>query len=398
MTPSGVRFLPPALLLLTALSGCGGGDPSTLWDNAQAAWKAGEFERAEEALKGLAGARPLTVPERLLRAQVARDRGRIDEAVLALGELGRAADPAEEAVLASTLGTLELLRHHFRDAEVALSRAVALDPSRAEARRELINLYAAQGRRAEAALQFQALEATPGISLGFAELYLWTVGRREDIGPAELADALRKAVAADPADRNSRLALAENLRRLGKLDDAEASLGPLEDSDADARAALARLALDRGDPERAGAIVAENPSESDTPALARLRGRLALAGGNAGAAAAAFRTVLTALPDDRDARFGLAQSLRLSGDPGAARPLAESVLASDRLDWLVQNARPPGRRDDPVTLREIAEGCLALGRRDEARAWYRLALTRDPLDAELQRALFRLSETPSGPA
>ncbi|MGE3822021.1 MAG: tetratricopeptide repeat protein, partial [Isosphaeraceae bacterium] len=340
-----------------------------------------------------AAIRSPTLPELLLRVQVARDRGRIDEAVALLGPLREGGDPGESAMLASTLGTLELLRQRFRAAEAALTRAVALDPTRGEARRELINLYAAQGRLADAEIQFRALErASESHPLEFADLYLWTVGRREDLGPAELAEALTRAVSHDPADRHSRLALAENLRRLGRLDDAQAALEPLTGLDAEARALRVRLALDRGEVERAGTMLAETPADlADAPAIARLRGRLALVKGDASAAIHAYRIALREAPDDRDARFGLAQALRLAGEAASARPLADSVQARDRLDWLVQNARPPDRRGDPATLRAIGDACLALGRREQARAWYRLALARDPLNGDLQRALFRLS-------
>ncbi len=40
--------------------------------------------------------------------------------------------------------------------------------------------------------------------------------------------------------------------------------------------------------------------------------------------------------------------------------------------------------------------CESLNRREEARAWYRLAITRDPLDTQAQQGLTRVEQ--AGPA
>jgi tetratricopeptide (TPR) repeat protein len=126
---------------------------------------------------------------------------------------------------------------------------------------------------------------------------------------------------------------------------------------------------------------------------------LALSRNDADAAVRHFRAALKSAPDDRDTRFGLAQALRLAGQHEAARPHAEYARASDRLLWLVQRARPANRRQDPATLGAIAEACLALGRRDEARGWYRLAVSLAPDDLKLRTALFKLDSVLSvGPS
>jgi tetratricopeptide (TPR) repeat protein len=382
------------VLSAATLSGCGRDDPIRLWEQARADWSAGRLAEAESHLARLASLRPLTTPERVLRAQVARQRGRVDEAVAALGEPSPEATSPEAAVLATARGTLEAHRDHLRAAEAALTRALTLDPNQSEARRELIKLYAAQGRIPEMDEQFRALSRLT--SLSFSDLFLWILRRDEDVGPTTVAEALDRALRADPADHASRLALAENLRRLGRLADAESALRPLPDSDVEARVARARLALDRGDNDQAEALLrAASPRYPDSaggdhPALARLRGRLALARGDAHAAIRDFRRALEEFPDDRDSHFGLGQALRLADQPEAARPHARAAHDRDRLDWLVQNARPPSRRGDPKTLRSLGDACRALGLRDQARAWYRLALSHNPLDTSLQKTLFRL--------
>src|SRR5262249_50858428 len=152
----------------------------------------------------------------------------------------------------------------------------------------------------------------------------------------------------------------------------------------------AKVAFERGETESAGDLVRNVPG----PAAARFRGRIALTRGDASTSAREFRAVLEILPEDREALAGLGQALPLAGDAGAARPFTRAAPESDRLDWLIQNARTPLRRKDPRALQEIAEACQALGRTDLARGWYRLALIRDPLNLELQKAIYRLDVEP----
>ena len=90
-------------------------------------------------------------------------------------------------------------------------------------------------------------------------------------------------------------------------------------------------------------------------------------------------------------------SARPSCSPAIPRPLDPYTQAAhdhDRLEWLVQSARPGRRRNDPATLRKIGEACLALGRRAQARAWYQLALSHDPGNADLQSDLAHIGSAP----
>jgi predicted Zn-dependent protease len=358
-------------------------DPDRLWKEAQAAWSSGRLEGAEATLARLARLRPADVPARLLRAEVAWKRGRIDEALATLE--GYPSNGPGTALIERTRGLLELQRDRARPAESALLRALSLDPERAEARRDLIDLYSIQSRHADLAAQFEALAARQALS--FDDLYLWCLGRRPDAGPAERAEKLEGMVRNDPKDRSSRLALAEDLRRLGRLDAAEAALSPLPAADAEARALRARLTLDRGRADLTALLLADGPS--DHPALARLRGRLALARGDA-SAVAHYRAAMADDPDDRDTLFGLGQALRLAGQPEAASRYLRSARDRDHLEWLIENARSLSRRDDARSLREIGDAYRSVQKLAEARAWYRLALARDPLDQEVQKRFFEL--------
>ena len=50
------------------------------------------------------------------------------------------------------------------------------------------------------------------------------------------------------------------------------------------------------------------------------------------------------------------------------------------------------RAGDADLMRQIGAACAALGRKEEARAWYKLAIGLDPLDSIAQQALFRLND------
>ena len=201
-------------------------------------------------------------------------------------------------------------------------------------------------------------------------------------------DELAQFIQADPEDRWSRLAIAENYRRMGRFDDADAALSPLPGSDRDAMAIRVLLALDRHQDDQAEKILESSPP--DDPQLARLRGRLALARHDLPAAVRCFRTALAGLPQERDALFGLSNALTMQGHEEEAVPLRDTVKKLELLNSLVQRAANPAERGKPELLRELGAANAALGRDGEARAWYKLAIARDPLDTSSQQSLFQI--------
>jgi tetratricopeptide (TPR) repeat protein len=364
-------------------------DPKLLLDQAKSDWSSGRLDQAEMALARLARMRDAPLPERLLRAQVARERGRIDQALAALGDVPDSRP--EAALIWRTRGMLELERDRAGPAEDALLHALSLNPNLAETRRDLVSLYTIESRVSDLRAQFLALGATGALS--FDDLYLWCLGRRPDVGPAEAIAKLERMLQNTPDDPLISLALAEQLRKLGRLAEAEKAVSRLPDSDPAARAARVRLALDRGAIDVAQGLLTESPA--DHPALWRLRGRLALAQGQS-AAAEHYRAALAAEPDDRDTLFGLGLALRLAGKSQAAQPYLDAAGNLHRLEWLIENARASSKRDSPEVMRAIGDACRSVKRLAEARAWYRLGLSREPLDAELQKRLFELEAASTG--
>jgi tetratricopeptide (TPR) repeat protein len=370
-------------VVLFAACGCSRDNPADLAYRARSNYAAGRLAEADADLARLARIRRLTLPDLLLRSEIAQDRGQIDEALAVLDDLSPPPRGRDAAVVAARRGELEIARSRFRAAESELKRALEIDPKLIDSRRRLMWLYVQQDRAADIAIQGRELASAGTPS--FYDLFVWTLRGRESLDAGELADVLKRAVAADPDDRASRLALVECERRLGRLDEALRTLEGLPSLDS--VAARARIALDRGDSARALALLASDTAEASRPAIAQLRGRLALGQGNAAAAISHFRAALEAAPDDRDSQFGLAQALRLAGRPEEARPHAELAHALEHLNWLVQTARAPNRRTDPRALKAIGDACMRLGRRDEARGWYRIALSLAPDDPALRRAL-----------
>src|SRR5207247_1349327 len=156
----------------------------------------------------------------------------------------------------------------------------------------------------------------------------------------------------------------------GQLDEAEAALLPLADSDPDARALRVQLAVDRGDLEAAEKLVREGPA--DHARLNYFRGRLALQGNDPRRAAADFRAALRQDPQDRDAIQGLGVALRSLGDP-QFQEFLQIAFRHDQLKRTIKDSVTT-LQTDPKLFSKLGEICESLNRCEEARAWYQLAI------------------------
>ncbi len=325
----------------------------------------------------------------LARAEADFSAAQYDAAERALAELARVPPNHRKAAEARLLaGRIQLRRDRVRIAEASLLAALELDPKLVQAHRELIYIYGMQLRRSELSAQFLALSAlTP---LSSENLFHWCLLRTGSWEPREAVEALGRYVSADPLDRWSRLALAENERRMGQNDSAESVLAPLPSDDPQAIAIRAQIAIDRPDPERAERLLAH--AKSDDPALARLRGKLALTKRDALGAERHFRAAFQVDPDDRETVFGLICALELAGKSEAAAPFRELARKLDRLSTLVHRAATPEARREPALLRDLGAACAALDRSALAKGWYEQAIALDPTDSESQKAIHRLRE------
>jgi tetratricopeptide (TPR) repeat protein len=207
----------------------------------------------------------------------------------------------------------------------------------------------------------------------------------------ESAEQLEAFLRGDPDDRYSRLSLATVLLRSpAQQGRAEEILKALPPSDPAAAALRIELKLQQGRVDEAMDLL-EVASGRD-PRLARIRGRVALMGHDHQAAILHFREALTDEPYDRLSLADLGQALLLSGDQSSAEIYLTRARRLDDLYNLFNWVRRPDRENQPSDLTQFGRTCAAAGLRDEARGWYLLAIGRDPLNSEAQRALQRLRE------
>ncbi len=320
----------------------------------------------------------------MLRAQLDIAHGRAAEAVAGLIRV-----PDEHPIAAQShlmAGQIELRRHRARFAEQYFRKALQLNPKLVQAHRELIYILGHQLRRTELNAEFLALSQLT--ELTFDNVFHWCLMRTALWEPSTALTELLLFVETDPEDRWSQLAIADNYRRMGLIDDAETAIAPLPDSDLDALAIRVMLAIDRHQDDKAEQLLASGPA--DDPRLAKLRGRLALARRDIPFALRCFKLAYAHAPDDRDALLGLVNALSMTGDDKSAAPLRELSKNFELVNSLVQRAALPNERENPKLLRDLGAACAAAGRDPEARGWYRLAISRDPLDVESQQALFQI--------
>jgi tetratricopeptide (TPR) repeat protein len=359
-------------------------DPDAIWQAGEADLSAGRIDLAEAAANRLSRLREPTPLDCMLRAQLDIAHGRAEEAVAGLMRVPDEHPMAAQAHLMA--GQVELRRHRARFAEQYFRKALQLNPKLVQAHRELIYILGHQLRRTELNAEFLALSQLT--ELTFDNVFHWCLMRTALWEPSTALKELLLFVETDPEDRWSRLAIADNYRRMGLIDDAETAIAPLPDSDLDALAIRVMLAIDRHQDDKAEQLLASGPAGD--PTLAKLRGRLALARRDAPSALRCFQVAHAHAPDDRDALLGLVNALTMIGDDKSAAPLRETAKNFELLNSLVQRAAIPNERENPRLLRDLGAACAAAGCDPEARGWYRLATARDPLDIESQQALFQI--------
>ncbi|MGZ3356656.1 MAG: tetratricopeptide repeat protein, partial [Isosphaeraceae bacterium] len=362
----------------------GAEDPDAIWQAGEADLSADRIDLAEAAANRLSRLREPTPLDCMLRAQLDIARGRAEEAVAGLMRVPDEHPMAAQAHLMA--GQVELRQHRARFAEQYFRKALQLNPKLVQAHRELIYILGHQLRRTELNAEFLALSQLT--ELTFDNVFHWCLMRTALWEPSTALKELLLFVETDPEDRWSRLAIADNYRRMGLIDDAETAIAPLPDADLDALAIRVMLAVDRHQDDKAEQLLASGPAGD--PRLAKLRGRLALARRDAPSALRCFQVAYAHAPDDRDALLGLVNALTMIGDDKSAAPLRETAKNFELLNSLVQRATIPNERENPRLLRDLGAACAAAGRDPEARGWYRRAIARDPLDIESQQALFQI--------
>ncbi len=360
-------------------------DPSRT-DLLQSAWNefaAQRYDRANSFLDRRAREVTPTPLDWMLRARIAESQGRLVEA---LGHLKHIADTDSIAAQAwLKTGQIELARHRAGAAEAAYLHSLKINPDQIQTRRELAYLYAIERRKGECDAQFRALSRL--MPMGYVLAFAWCQNYCGIWDPGEAGKVLTGFVAQDPTDRSSRLALAKSYQLSNKFAEAEDTLAPLGSSDPDARALRALMAIERGDIATALELARAEPA--DHLRLNCLRGQLALHQADARRAATCFRLALKSDPEERDAIHGLGTALRQLGDP-RAKELLDRAARLDKLKRTIIDSVSTLQSDLRLFC-TLGTLCESLGRVEEARVWYRIAIERDPLDSEAQRGLTRVN-------
>jgi tetratricopeptide (TPR) repeat protein len=353
-----------------------------LLQSAYSEFAAKQYDRASAILDERAQEVTPTTLDWMLRARIAEAQGHPAQALLHLKCIPDSDSIAAQAWLKA--GQIELARGHARAAEAAYHHALKLNGQQIQSLRELAYLYAIERRKAECDAQFRTLNRL--IPLDYTQAFAWCQNYCWLWDVEGARKVLLQFVAADPTDRWSRLALATSYVLTSHFTEAERILAPLSNSDPDARTLRAQMAIERGEIEAAEDLLKNWPA--DRAGLNILRGRLELQRNDPRSAAACFREAVRQDPEDRDAIHGLGVALQSLGDPQAKEYL-QFAARYDNLKRTIKESVVTIQTDQKLFYK-LGEICESLDRRDEARVWYRLAIGRDPLDAQAQQGLTRL--------
>jgi tetratricopeptide (TPR) repeat protein len=361
-------------------------DPDHLWRVAEGAFLAGRWDLARSSLARLERLRPRTALDLMLEAQLAIAERNSEQAFAALSKIPDDHSIAPQAHLLA--GRLWRQEHRLRNAEAEFRRALKLQPGLIEAHKELIYILGIQSRRREVDAEFRDLARLTRLT--HHDLFTWALTHFTHWNPDIVAD-LDSFIAADPEDRLSRLAVVELLlERPGDEVDSyiERILKPLPDSDPDALALRITFAFNRGRYDEAERLIAGAPERH--PRLARIRGEMALRRHDIDGAIRHFKQALSDEPYDRVSPMQLAQALRLKGDKAAADAYLAGVQRLNKVYNQIVKVRNPSQGNAISDLAELGKSCEEAGLLEEARGWFTLAISVNPLDAEAQRSLARL--------
>jgi tetratricopeptide (TPR) repeat protein len=297
-------------------------------------------------------------------------------------------------------------------AESAWSEALRLDPGLAEAAWLLVDLYAHEGREAEARrLGLRLAEAEPQVVQRVEWLLslAWLDVAR--VAPQRVIRRFEPAVRLRPTDRHAAIALGLALVRERRVAEGLDILRRTVDAAPDAPDALAALLTGLSESQQADALAEAvehvPPAWAATTPFAEHLGRVALARRDWSAAAASLRRAWEAQPHRIDLTEQLARALRLNGEDAAADRLDARIkkLRRHRDELLGMYRRLLGHPDpdlrevrdvlkfaggasaaaralialhDPAPWRRFAELCQELGFPDQARAWRRALVELDP--------------------
>jgi len=362
--------------------------PALLLRRARSAIEARDHRSAALLLDQLIAREPANGTALLYRGEVARDLG---DATAAAAFWRRIPDyPGGEGGTARFLeGTLAFNAGRAVDAERLFLHATRLHPTYLYPRERLVTLYLAQLRDFDLRRELDVIRTIRPWTLIELVASLGTMGRIFPI--ADRTRLLEKFVAADSRDLDSTLALAECLRADDETIQAVELLerGLKEDPDQPRlRARLAEFEIQRGNLERAAAVLGDDlPPGEAPPDVLRAHGFLHAATNDWPRAAEFLERAERLDPSHQPAVYALGTALEHCGRrDDAVRALKRARLMEQVILQSWRIATVDTSRTDFLTsiLAEIARLLMELERFEDATAWLEQALAWHPDDGRLQ--------------
>ncbi len=314
-------------------------------------------------------------------ARLSLAAGDIDSARARLQSLASRQPPAAAALTA--LADIALAEDDRAGAAQWLEQAVAAQPDALAPVAQLVDLKLALGQLDEAlAIASRLAERHPERALAVEALAAAQAARgRTDQALRHYRDAARYA----GFDGEQLMRIATRQAQLEDFEQAQQTLRKALNSSASAQArdALIRLAIQRGDYRGADEAIATLREDASGRALADIMsGELELHRGDATAAAKAYRAAQAAMPSSLGA-LGLADALVAGGRPAEAADTLEL--------WSARHA------EDIDARQALALLYLRLNKLREARSLHEQLIEALPGDAQLQANLARLYQLDGDP-
>jgi tetratricopeptide (TPR) repeat protein len=377
--------------------------------------EAGRFDEAEAIVRASLQADPGYPAVNLLLAQILLkrpapaggegDQVAVGQAREALEHLDRIRNPPPgmRALIPLWRGKALFRLGRLDDAEVAWDEALRLDPRTADAGWGLLEIDYLEGRAEDARRLALRLHEIEPDRRDRVQLLLELV--RQDAqppAPGWLVQWFEPVVQRNPGGLGPALALGLALVRTGELDRGLELLGRAVESHPESPIAWEAWLTGLDDAgqidELDQALDRLPPALAAEPRFARYRGRVAQERQDWKAAAREYRHGLRADPRDPKLGYRLARALRQIGATAEAEPLDrryqayQAALNEVRPLYVEANAiKTLGVEPHPHLYRRLADLRERMGLRDEAQAWYRLALIGQPDDPISRAALERLA-------
>jgi tetratricopeptide (TPR) repeat protein len=332
---------------------------------------------ARSAVDRLTELAPEAIRSLYYSARVSYFEGNDAEAQAQLTELLSRAPGVQAAEL--LLGAVNLRMGNLGQAEMYLSSVLAADPENNDARRFLAQTRLQQNRAGEAA---EMLE--PILRGDTADSDALALALRAGISSGEVSGTiqlLEENLAKNPGDTERKLDLISAYLAVGRVDDAEALLLTIDETDdaAGPRRGLAAVftAMQKGRTgealDRAAELVQDWPENAE---FQTLLGRIALQLERYDTARSAFLTAQELSPENTETYIDLARIEIATGNVAAAKSQLMGGLD-----------RQPGNAGLMVTLGRIAAGS---GEYEDALTWFTEAAEANPNAFEPRNLLARL--------